>query len=144
MRSLLALALLAGFATAAPVPKAVKKKDDKAMIAGRWLVTELTVNGRNTNVSYNTFTFDTEGKVTLRSKKDDPSGSAWTWTIDPTVDPPGMQWATQNGKNDWQLVYEVTADTLKVGFIAKGAKPPTKVEPCDGLTLYVMTRDTSK
>ena len=142
MHSLLALALLAGFAAAAPVPKVLKKKDDKTALAGTWLVTELTVNGRNNNVSYNTFTFDAEGKVTLRYKKDDPGGSAWTWTIDPEATPPRMQWATQPGRNDWDLVYEVDGDSLKVGFISKGAKPPAKVEPGDGLTLYVMTRDT--
>ncbi len=143
MRPLVALVLLAGLATAAPVPKAVKKQDDKTALIGTWLVTDLTVNGKNNTVSYNTFTFDTEGKVTLRHQKGEPGGSGWTWTIDDTASPRRMQWATQQGRTDWDLVYEVDGDTLKVGFIGKGSKPPTKVEPCEGLTLYVMSRDTS-
>lgn len=138
------LTLLAGLATAAPVPKAVKKLDDKSAIVGTWTVTDLTVNSRKVDISYKTFTFDAEGKVTLRYAKDAGNGSSWTWTIDDSTTPRRMQWTTQPGRNDWDLVYEVDGDSLKVGFIAKGSKPPTAVEPGDGLTLYIMTRDTTK
>lgn len=144
MRPLLALALLAGLAAAAPVPKSVKKVDDKTALVGTWQVTELTVNSRKTDTSYQTFTFDAVGKVTLRHGKDATGGSSWTWTIDDSASPRRMQWSTQPGRTDWDLVYEVDGDTLKVGFINKGAKPPASVVPAEGLTLYVMTREPAK
>lgn len=137
---LLSLALLAGSATAAPVPKSIKKVDDKTAILGRWKVTEITVNGRPTTASYHTFVFTDDGKLTLLSGTEQ-TGPLWTWTVDDTASPRTMKWTTAN---PWDCVYDLDGDSLKLGLLNKGAKTPAKVEPTEGLTLYVMTREPSK
>ena len=142
MRPLFAVALLVGLAPAAPIPKALKKSDDKTLIVGTWQVHTLTVSGRKADISNDTFVFDAEGKVKLLNGGRD-NGSFWTWTIDPDASPPGMRWASNGGRNNWDCVYELSGDTLKVGFISSGAKRPEKVEPGASLTLYEMTRDTT-
>jgi uncharacterized protein (TIGR03067 family) len=139
MRPLLALALLAGLAAAAPVPKELKKKDDKHSLLGTWKVTELTSDGKPTTASYHTFVFTDDGKLTLIEGKN-KTGPQWTWAIDQSTTPRTMKWATGN---PWDCVYELDGDSLKLGLLNKGAKPPASVEPGNGLTLYVMTRDTT-
>lgn len=144
MRSFAPLVLLAlaPVAVSAPVPKAVKK-GDTAAIVGIWKVTELTENGRDSRITYDTFVFDTAGVVTLRGNTKDIYSPQWTFTLDPKANPRRMSWSSLKGRTDWELVYALSGDTLKVGFIPKGKQAPAAVEPGDGLTLYVMTRDTS-
>ncbi len=138
MRPLLIIALLVGVAPAAPVPKAVKKADDKTLLLGSWKVSEVTANGKPATVSYHTFVFTEDGKLTLLSGAE-KTGPQWTWTIDPSATPRAMKWATGN---PWDCVYDLDGDSLKLGLLNKGASVPATVEPGDGMTLYVMTRET--
>lgn len=142
MRPLFAVALLAAFAPAAPVPKALKKKDDKADIVGTWKVHTLTMNGRKTDISDVTFVFKADGTAKMFHSGEDNRPN-WIVTLDPNASPPGMRWVNSGGRNNWDCVYELCGDTLKVGFISAGAKRPEQVEPGENLTLYEMTRDTS-
>ncbi len=143
LHPVLTIALFAGFADAAPVPKALKKEDDKTAMTGTWQVTEYTEGGQNAVSSHGTFVFGAEGVVTLRSKKNDMYSPSWMFSLDTSASPRRMQLLMGKRLVIRELVYELDGDNLKVGFINDGANPPTKVEPGDGLTLYVMTRDTS-
>lgn len=136
--------ILATAVSAAPVPKAVKKQDDKSALVGTWKVSAVTINQTSSSLDTHTFIFDADGGVrTLFGNKN--NSSDWTWTIDTTTNPRTMRWVSGPGtKNSWSCVYELDGDSLKVGFIAPGNKLPAKVEPTEGLTLYVMNRDTSK
>lgn len=143
MRPLVLLTLLAGTTAAAPVPKAVKKADDKTALVGTWRVTAETLNGRNERVTDDTFMFDAEGILTIRPKNPDMYKPHWTFKLDSEASPRRMQLSLSvKGPFERELVYELDGDTLKVGFINKGANPPAAVEPGDGLNLFVMTRDT--
>ena len=46
------------------------------------------------------------------------------------------------GPVERELVYESDGESLKVGFINKGAALPVTVEPGDGLNLFILVRDT--
>lgn len=137
--------ILATAVSAAPVPKAVKKQDDKSTLVGTWKVSAVTINGNDSFPNTHTFIFDADGGVkTLFGKIS--STSTWNWTIDTTTSPRTMRWESNpknNNNNSLNCVYELDDDSLKVGFISPGSKPPAKLEPTEGLTLYVMIRDTS-
>ena len=139
MRPLLALLLLVAVASAAPVPKAIKKKDDASLIVGTWKVTAL--NGQNNGTFHtHTFVFDAEGGV--RTVYSGDQTTDWTWALVAGDAPKRMRWvAKTKGQTDFDCVYELDGDTLKFGFITSGQKPPAKVEPGPGLTLYELTRD---
>jgi uncharacterized protein (TIGR03067 family) len=144
MRPLLVTLVCAAVGIAAPVPKDLKnkKQDDNTAIVGTWKVNTLTVNGKVSNISTEVFVFSDTGEVrTLTGGRD--GGSVWKWTLDPAAAPPAMRWNRAVGGSDWECVYELSGDTLKVGFIGKGSARPEKVEPGPSLTLYEMTRDTS-
>ena len=141
MRPLAALALLVALASAAPVPKEIKKKDDKARLVGTWAAVAL--NGKPQPAGTYTFTFDADGGVNLQTGGG--SASEWTWTIDPTESPKRMKWVDKkNPATSWECVYELTGDTFKLGFVPPGQPTPATVEVTPGVTLYEMTRDTSE
>jgi uncharacterized protein (TIGR03067 family) len=144
MRPLIALTLFACLSPAAPVPKALKKKaDDATLIVGRWKVHTLSVSGRNSNAPDSTFAFDRDGQVRIIEGGRD-NGNFWNWSLDPDGNPPGMRWVMPRGNNNWDCVYELAGDSLKVGFVPAGAKRPEMVEPGNGITLYEMTRLTTE
>jgi uncharacterized protein (TIGR03067 family) len=102
----------------------------------------VTINGSESPLSTHTFIFDADSGV--RTIFNGNSASTWEVTLDMTASPRTMKWVSPGRANssDWDCVYELSGNTLKVGFVRKGATP-VKVEPADGLTLYVMTRDTT-
>jgi len=136
MRSLLAIALLVGLAPAAPVPKALKKQDDKDAILGTWS----PAPGRT-----EWFEFKADGTL----KAWNTGGSAATgvpykWSIDPTATPKRMTWYSPGEtKPSWECVYELDGDTLKICYVNAGRKVPAQAtEESDGL-FCDLRRDTS-
>jgi hypothetical protein len=141
MRTLLTLALLAGWAAAAPVPKALKAKlEDKTALVGTWKVTLL--NGNGGNIHTHTYTFEEGGKVKVLCGANVPGGE-WFWSIEPDQTPKRMKWVSVEGMGGFDCVYELTGDTFKLGFLTTGQKTAAAVAPGLGVTLYEMTRDTA-
>ncbi len=140
MRPLLAVLLLAVLTPAAPVPKGMKaKKDDAVLIVGTW--SGSIQNGQPPPADSCVFTFDADGNVNLKSGPG--NGSEWTWTLDPTETPKRMRWVHRTDPaNIWKCVYELSGDTLKIGFVHAGTPIPTSFAPAPGVTLYELTRDT--
>jgi uncharacterized protein (TIGR03067 family) len=139
MRPLVALALIVGLSPAAPVPKALKTKDDTGQLVGAWIANP--TDGRGQPQSAYTFTFDADGTVRSVTGK---SSSEWTWTADPTKTPKRMRWVNkENPRSSWECVYELSGDTLKVGFVVNGQAPPAVIAPGPNLTVYEMTRHTA-
>lgn len=140
MRTLLTLALLAGWAASAPVPKALQKKkvDDKEALVGTWKVTAL--DGKAGNI--HTYTFEESGKVKTLCGGNAPGGE-WFWSIEPDQTPKRMKWVSVEGMGGFDCVYELTGDTFKLGFLTTGQKTAAAVAPGLGVTLYEMTRDTA-
>ena len=136
------LAFAAGTVAAAPVPKDFKKVDDATALVGTWKAHRLTLHGKDdANIHTHTFGFDAGGKChTLYGAG---QRSDWTFTLDPKATPKRMTWVSVQGNTKFDCVYELSGDTLKVGFLSAGQSVPDKVEPGPSVTLYEMTRDKS-
>jgi hypothetical protein len=133
MRPLLAALLFAGFVAAAPVPKAVKKKDDKELIVGTW---------KPANKGTCWYQFNADGTMQTWHGQGKGSPLDWTWTLDPNAAPKRMKLTRAVGSGVYDCLYELDDDALKIAFIV-GAIEPKKVEAAPGLQLYEQARDTS-
>jgi uncharacterized protein (TIGR03067 family) len=116
-RLLLAL-FLAGNAFAAPVPKELKKEDDKARLTGEWVVTRLNIAGREalvTETPMRAVVFD--GRDGLRTRCQGAPDGEWTVTLDPSASPKRMRWHGTDGR-DYRCVYDLTPDGgLRIAII---------------------------
>ncbi len=138
MRLLLALALFAGMTTAAPVPKAVKKKtDDATDLVGTWRA----VPGARDE----SFQFTADGKMAAWSGKGGHGGSfPYTWTIDPTTAPKTMNWgdASTPPRPQFECVYELNGDTLRIAYSTVGKRPANPTAAANGNFICDLVRDT--
>ena len=134
MRPLLAVALLVGFAPAAPVPKGIKKKDDAAMLVGRWLA----ANGRG-----HSFVYNEDGTMKVWDGPNEPQGGAnYKWSIDATATPKRMTWyGVGSTAPQYECVYEMDGDELKITY-ESAPKIPTGVGT--GSQNHHMTRSPAK
>lgn len=134
MRCLLAVCL-AGVVSAAPVPKEFKKVDDKARLAGEWVVTRLSIAGRETLVTetpMRAVVFDGQGG--LRTRCQGALDSEWTVTLDPTESPKRMRWLGKDGR-DYRCVYDLTPDGgLRIAIILWDRSAITSVAPGPDVT----------
>lgn len=135
LRPLLAVMLVAALGPAAPVPKAVKK-DDAAQIVGSWKPTDK-----------GTCHYDFKADGTMRTWHDPAVGPPidWTYTLDPTTTPKKMKLTTvgQNKAAEYDCVYSLDGDRLKLAFVLGVKEFRDKWEETPGLQLYDQTRDTS-
>lgn len=135
MRPLLVVVLLAGFTPAAPVPKAVKKKDDKELLVGTW---------KPANKGTCWFLFNADGTMKTWHDPNAHSPLDWTWVLEETERLPKRMKLTRagGGNESYVCVYELDGDGLKIGFVV-GGQVPEKVETGPGVQLYEQSRDTS-
>lgn len=123
MRPLVALLLLVGLATAAPVPKVVKKKtDDAELLLGYWK----PVGDRSEG-----FEFAADGVMKAYGSRDRQGGGVpYKWSIDPTASPKRMTWGgSTDGKPQWECVYELDGDKLRITYAIVGSPVPTEIGP---------------
>ena len=115
MRPLLALLLLVGFAPAAPVPKAIKKKDDASLLVGRWKPSDGTKQW---------YEFQDDGTLKTWDEPNEQSAVPYKWTIDVTAIPKRMTWANgKTGKVEFEAVYELDGDDLRMNYASAPAVP---------------------
>jgi uncharacterized protein (TIGR03067 family) len=140
VRHLLALALFVGLTTAAPVPKAVKKKADETLIVGAWKVVD--DNGRTGEQrDFQTFTFPDAANMVVTDRSGVPAH--WQITLDTEATPRRVRWVSTRGNTTWDCAYELSGDVLKMGILSHGVDPPAAVTKSDHVHLIEMTRDTS-
>lgn len=135
MRTLLVVCLLATPATAAPVPKTLKKKDDATLLVGTW---------KPAGKQSAWFQFAADGTLKTYSDPNGRSLQNWTWVLEETERLPKRMKLTRagGGNESFVCVYELDGDTLKIGFVVSG-QVPEKVEAAPGVQLYEQSRDTS-
>lgn len=109
MRPLLAVVLLTALAPAAPVPKALKKLTDAELLVGRWTPAE----GHN-----QWYQFNADGTLRTWYGNDSPDGPCqYRFVLDPTARPKRITWVgVTSGKAEWEGIYELDGDTLKVAY----------------------------
>lgn len=140
MRPLIALALLAVLAPAAPVPKALKKKDDKALLVGTWKVT--CEDGKaGASIHTHTYRFDEDGNQKQWYGKG-ADMSEWTWAIDPEASPKRMTWVSQT-QGTFECVYELSGEGLKMAYTRGHQKQPPTAFTGPGVHLIELVRDTT-
>lgn len=131
MRPLVALVVFAALAPAAPVPKAIKKQNDADSLVGTWKPAE----GRT-----EWFEFTADGKMKAWSTGTAQHAVPYKWTLDDTASPRRMTWT---GSAQWECVYELNGDTLRISYVTAGQKIPTEVGPTKTGFYCDLRRDTS-
>ena len=122
MRPMLAVVLLAAFATAAPVPKSLKKPDTTALLVGTW----------KPDKGSEWFQFDAEGGMKAWTTNNANSPALYTYAVEP--DPDGREWRmiwTTKGqpKPSYQVVFVVDGDRLHMNYSGFSAQPMAKPDP---------------
>jgi uncharacterized protein (TIGR03067 family) len=136
MRPLVALLLLTGFAPAAPVPKAVKAKaNDAELLLGYWKPVGDRAEG---------FEFAPDGVMKAHgSRERQGDGVPYKWSIDPTASPKRMSWGgSTDGKPQWECVYELDGDRLRLSYAPAGGAVPAVVGLGNGVFYCDLVRDT--
>lgn len=113
MRPLLVVVMLVGFASAAPVPKGIKK-DHTALLVGTW---------KPTRKGCAWFQFDADGSLKTWH---DTAGSEmrWNWTADPEAGPNRVRLVEVSDRRKYDCVFQVDGDGMKFVFILTAGKPP--------------------
>lgn len=141
MRSLLAAVVLTAFATAAPVPKTVKKQDDKTLLLGTWKTTS-EAGKKGKDIWTHTYRFNDDGHHQQWYGPKDESN--WDWAIDPEQTPKRMTWANRKDPSRaFDCTYELDGDTLRLNYVPAKSPLPKGVGPNAGGYAVEMTRDTT-
>lgn len=140
MRPLLFACLLVGITSAAPVPKSLKKNDDKSQLLGTWRATsEQGKTGKD--IWTHTYLFEDTGH--LQQWYGPTDSSNWDWTIDQERTPKKMTWVNKKDGRAFDCTYELDRDTLRLNYVGAGQPLPTGVGPKAGGNAIEMTRDTT-
>ena len=134
---LVTLLAVAALAPAAPVPKGVKKKvNDAERLVGTWK----PVEGRT---EWFEFTAD-GGMKAWTTGGSAKSGVPYTWTVAPDAEPKRMTWGDTSAdrRPQWECVYELDGDRLRITYARAGGPPPGAVKAGDGLFYCDLVRDT--
>lgn len=133
MRPLLAIMFLVGVAVAAPVPKAVKKNQDAALIVGRWKPADGTENW---------YEFKDDGTMKVWGFGGEKQAVPYRWTLDPTASPKRMTWYKANATTPtWECVYELDDNALRMTYCL-APNVPTAIGPGKDLFVNGQARDT--
>ncbi len=122
MRTFVALAVLAGLAAAAPVPKALKKKNTSDIV-GTW----------KPDKGSEWFQFDAEGNMTAWTNGGNAvTGAKYTYALD--ADPDVREWRmTWNSKGQpkpsYQVVYLIDGDRMYMTYSGATGQPMAKPDP---------------
>jgi uncharacterized protein (TIGR03067 family) len=126
--------------SAAPVPKAVKKKADAQAILGRWQG-GLAGNGRGDTTTH-VFRFGDDRTCGITNTPGGGRESGAEYELHPDRSPRQMTWWNGSERTEWRCVYELDGDTLKVAFVHKGTDLPADTSPRAGVTVYELKRLT--
>jgi len=122
MRTLLALVLLGSLAVAAPVPKAVKKKNNADQLVGTW----------KPDKGSEWFEFTAEGGMKAWTTGSVNSPALYTYALDPDPDAREwrMTWSTKGqAKPSYQVVYLIDGDRMYMTYSGVNGTPPPKPDP---------------
>ena len=134
MRPLFALLLVgSGSVAAAPVPKELRKPDDKNLIVGTW---------KPVSPKAGWFQFAADGTLQTWNDPLRSSEQAWTWeVVDQKATPKRAKITLVKGRS-FECVYELDGDALKFALIMYPQKGvPANVEEHPALQFFDLTRD---
>ncbi len=141
-KSMLAIgfALAASGLSAAPIPKELKRDNDKVRILGKWKQEFLAMRGGEKQPDTSaTFRFSPDGGCGITSgnaTRENPS----EYTLDAASTPRKMKWLNGPEKTEWRCLYELDGDSLKVCFIDHNTEVPAVLAPAANATIYYLKR----
>jgi uncharacterized protein (TIGR03067 family) len=145
MRCCLAV-LLAGSALAAPVPKELKKIDDKVAIVGTWVLASANVNGADV-ARYDpdhSVKFSADGRSSFLYGKGGSEEPYDKFVVDTAASPRTVTWLKDTTTAINPRPYEFRGDKLVMATRAGGGKEPTSLEPGPGVIVFVYERAEKK
>ena len=134
--------LILALAVGAPGAKDPPKKDDPTLV-GLWAAESAIKNGRpDMNPTDATLEFTADGKVTLKEKGRDISG---TYTTDPKKDPPQVDLTLSANGMTVTLpgIFRIEKDTLTLCLTPVGDRPK-KFESTEGSNHMLLTLKRAK
>lgn len=146
MRSCLAVLFVAGSALAAPVPKELKKEDDKTRILGTWVLARANVNGEDL-AKYepdHAMTFSADGRSCFRYGKGGSEEPYDKFVVDTAASPRTVTWLKAAAPLINPRPYEFRDGKLVMATRAGGGKEPTSLEPGPGVIVLIYERAEKK
>lgn len=143
MRCCLAL-LLAGSALAAPIPKELKKDDDKTRILGTWVLAKANVNGKHDpNYFWHSVTFSADGGSCFRYKTtaEEPYDK---FEVDTASSPRTVTWLKASASVINPRPYAFRDGKLVMATRVGGGIEPTSLEPGPGIIVFEYERAEKK
>ena len=138
MRTCLLALLIAGTASAAPVPKELKE-DDLSRFEGLWWEVRFNDAVAPNAGAARRFSFGKDGKAGIHSgagAKPHP----YTFALDPSTIPPSFTWKGPTAREDYRAIYRLDGDNLHIVFV-EAAKPlPQEVKAGAGDVYYELKR----
>ena len=136
LRSFAFLLLVAPLASAAPVPKELKRTDERAIL-GTWDMAVHSSDGGPATPQTVKWRLESDGKAFIMN----PADTAIVYKLHPGLSPKGFDWQWPNSLH--LGLYELDGDTLKV-VITSGASGvrPTELMPAKGMIYCEFKRMT--
>jgi uncharacterized protein (TIGR03067 family) len=144
MRVAVAAVFLAGAGLAAPVPKELKKADDKTRILGTWKIDRATRDGKEL-AQYSpvhTLTFHADGTLVF-NYFDGDAPQVRAWKLDEAASPKQLLWGARPTPSDNRRLYAFRGDKLVVARRQNNVLP-TSLEPGPGIIVIEYERVVSK
>ena len=137
MRPALVLMLAVGLAVAAPVPKAVRKADDSALLEGRWESVSIDT-GSGTRADTTWWLDITDGKLSTGCGQSN-GYAACAFKLDQTASPKQLDIEVANGQFIL-TVYQLDGDTLTWCESSSTTNRATELQTAGGFNLFVFKR----
>ena len=137
MRTAAAILLFASLASAAPVPKEVKKENDS--IEGVWWEARFNNTPNADSANARQFSFNKDGTAGIHQS----AGAKpldYKYVVDRTTTPPSFTWIRSNGSENYRAIYRVEGDTLFIVFTEIKKPVPKEVKPGVGDVYYELKR----
>lgn len=137
-------AILLGAALVISAPALKDRPKKKPDLVGEWKVEAVTLPGRTTSTSTGLrYTFTADGKWLIHRDGQELVGHDRGYAADPAATPPTLELiantaAAQPARRAG--IFRVEGDTLTICAAQAGAARPTRFEPAEGVTVYVLKR----
>jgi uncharacterized protein (TIGR03067 family) len=137
--------LLAGSALAAPVPKELRKPDDKVAILGKWEIARANVNGKEVAKYFpeHTMTFRRDGTVVFEYPNGD-TPQVLDWTLDPTETPKRFRCKMQRSEVSSSYRYAFREGRLVLAHTLGLKSVPDDLAPVPGISVVEYRRAGTK
>jgi uncharacterized protein (TIGR03067 family) len=145
MRAVVAVAAFAfGSAVAAPVPKELRKQDDKSRLIGTWNLARANVDGKDDpNYFWHSVTFSADGGSCFRYRQS-PDEPYDDFMVDLAASPKTVTWRRSAAAAFGARPFEFRNGRLVMSTGKGTNKEPASLEPGPGIIVFEYERADAK